>query len=75
MSEAKTLVMTKLDPIEKTRVYTFPKGEKAVFVNVCEFGTREGGSGTHRLKTADGKLHIVNTGWLTVELDTGEFTV
>ena len=75
MPEPKPLVMSKLDPIETKRTYTFPKGEKVVLENVVEFGTREGGSGSHRLKTLDGKLHIVNTGWLNVEIIADEFTV
>ncbi len=64
--------MTVLNPPEKTRTYTFPNGT-VVLTNVIEFEARP--SGTHRLKTGDGKLHIVNTGWLHIELDTTAFTL
>lgn len=65
--------MNKLNPIEKTRIYLFPKGEKIELTNVTEFGSRP--SGSHRLKTADGKLYIIATGWLAIELLCEEFTL
>lgn len=67
-----SIEMTKLDPQEKSRVYTFPGGEVRL-ENVVEFCARA--SGTHRLKTADGKLHIVPTGWIHIEIDTTAWTV
>lgn len=65
--------LTQLSPAERTRVYTFPGGELVTLSNVTHFLARE--SGTHRLKTADGKLHIVPVGWLHIEIDTDAFTV
>ena len=71
--ESTEVVMNKLNPIEKTRTYLFPKGEKIEIQNVTEFGYRP--SGSHRLKTTDGKLYIVNPGWLAIELICEEFTL
>lgn len=68
-----TIELTKLDPQEKARVYTFPRGETVRLENVTHFLARE--SGTHRLQTADGKLHIIPVGWLHIEIDAGSFTV
>lgn len=58
---------------EKQRIYTFPGGDKVVLNKVVELVVRE--SGTHRIKTADEKLHIVPTGWIHVEIDEKEWTV
>ena len=63
----------KLNPIEKSRVYIFPKGEKIMLQNVEELETSE--SGNHRLKTKDGKLHIIPRGWLHIEIDTEDWTI
>jgi hypothetical protein len=68
-----TIELTKLNPAEKSRTYTFPGGEKITLEKVTHFLARE--SGTHRLQTEDGKLHIVPVGWLHVEIDAGSFTV
>lgn len=65
--------LTKLDPAEKSRVYTFPNGETVSLTNVTQFLARP--SGNHRLRTADGKLHIVPTGWIHLEIDAAGFTV
>ena len=73
MAEDNKVVMNKLDPAEKVRTYIFPKGEKVEVKNVTEFGARP--SGSHRLKTSDGKLYIVNPGWLAIELVCEEFTL
>lgn len=67
------LELTKLNPSEKSRVYTFPGGEKIALTGVTHFLARE--SGTHRLQTADGKLHIVPVGWIHVEIEADSFTV
>lgn len=68
--------MTKLENTtvlkEKERIYTFPKGDKVILKNVTELAVSK--SGNHRLK-ADGKLHIVPTGWIHVEIDDSEWTV
>lgn len=59
---------------EKKRTYDFGKVlGKVVLENVTELVVRE--SGRHRLKTADGKLHIVPVGWIHVEIDASEWTV
>lgn len=50
---------------EKKRVYVFPE------VNVTLKDTTElvvRPSGTHRVKTADGGLHIIATGWYAVHI-------
>jgi hypothetical protein len=68
--------MNKNDAIkltEKERIYVFPNNEKVVLKNVTELIVRD--SGTHRLKTADGKLHIVRNGWIHIEIDETEWTV
>lgn len=65
--------LTPLNPQEKNRIYTFPNGEKVALQDVTHFLARE--SGTHRLKTADGKLHIVPVGWMHIEIDAAAFTV
>jgi hypothetical protein len=65
--------LTKLDPVEKIRIYRFPNGERVELANVTHFIARE--SGTHRLRTADGKLHIVPVGWIHIEIDAEGFTV
>jgi hypothetical protein len=57
---------------EKERIYTFPNNEKVVLKDVTELIVRE--SGTHRLKTKDGKLHIIPTGWIHIEIDDSEWT-
>jgi hypothetical protein len=67
------LNLTKLEITEKTRTYTFPQGEKVVLWNVTHFLARE--SGTHRLQTSDGKLHIVPAGWLHVEIEADGFSL
>lgn len=63
----------KLDPIEKTRTYIFKEGEKIIIENVEEFKLTE--NGNHRLKTSDGKLHIIPTGWLHIEIDCEQWTI
>jgi hypothetical protein len=65
--------LTQLTPPEKSRVYTFPGGELVRLEHVTHFLARE--SGTHRLQTGDGKLHIVPVGWLHIEIEAGAFTV
>jgi hypothetical protein len=62
-----------LSPAESSRTYFFPKGETVTLANVTHFLARP--SGGHRLKTADGKLHIVPPTWLHIEIEAGSFTV
>ena len=65
--------LTELNPPERSRTYTFPGGETVRLENVTHFLARE--SGTHRLKTSDGRLHIVPKGWLHIELEADRWTV
>lgn len=58
--------------IEKSRIYYFPEGNELEINNVVAVKVKE--SGTHRLKTSDGKLWIIPTGWLAIALDTEDFT-
>lgn len=64
--------MIELKPHEKTRIYRFPDGELVSLKDVTHFLNRPT---NHRLKTADGKLHIVPTGWIHVEIDAEEWTL
>lgn len=65
--------LTQLVPTERSRAYHFPGGEIVVLEHVTHFVARP--SGTHRLKTADGRLHIIPTGWLHIELVVSNFTL
>ena len=71
MSDA--IEMTEIKPAEKMRTYQFPGGQLVNLVNVTHFVSRP--SGTHRLRTADGKLHVIPTGWLHIEIDTDDWTL
>lgn len=51
---------------ELSRTYKFAAGS-ITLLNVLELTTRP--SGTHRLKTADGHLHVVRSDWLSIEID------
>jgi len=51
---------------ESTRTYLFAS-RNIGFQNVTELIVRA--SGTHRLKTADGKLHVVQPGWLAITIE------
>lgn len=62
---------TLIHPPEKERIYHFPNGDR-VLKNVCELIIRP--SGQHRLKTTDGKHHIIPQGWLEIELDIEQWT-
>jgi hypothetical protein len=73
MADEKAIEMAALNPVEKSRAYVFPGGETVRLEDVTHFLARE--SGTHRLRTGDGRLHIVPPGWLHVEIDAGEWTV
>ena len=64
--------MITLDPAETTRTYHFPNGEKVVLNDVTHFLNRPT---NHRLKTYDGKLHIVPTGWIHIEIEAADWTI
>lgn len=55
---------------ETRRTYFFPKGDEVNLKGVIELLVRP--SGTHRLKTVDGMMHIVPTGWIHIEIDSPE---
>jgi hypothetical protein len=65
--------MTALDPKELSRTYHWADGFTLTLNDVTHFNARN--SGTHRLQTLDGKLHIVNTGWRHIVIDAKSFTV
>lgn len=67
--------MVELTPIntERSRTYRFPGGETVKLVNVVAIAVRP--SGTHRLKTHDGRLHIVPAGWLHIEIEADGFSI
>lgn len=65
--------LTKLEPAEHSRTYRWADGFTLSLVNVTHF--RASDSGTHRLKTGDGKLHIVPTGWRHIEIEAAAFTL
>lgn len=58
---------------EKQRIYYFPDDNRITLKNVTELIVRE--SGTHRLKTADKKIHVIPKGWLHIEIDEEDWTV
>ena len=60
------------NPPEKVRVYRFPNDEYVRLENVTELVVRP--SGTHRLKTAGGKSHIIPAGWIHVMFDIKDWT-
>lgn len=65
------VTMQVINPPERSRAYTF-SGGTVTLTGVKAVGVRS--SGTHRLETADGKLHIVPTGWLHIEIDADAWT-
>lgn len=65
--------LTKLEIPESKRRYLFPCGSTVTLSNVTHFLSRP--SGTHRLRTADGKLHIVPAGWIHIEIEAAEFSM
>lgn len=58
---------TAVDICECKRKYFFPDGSRVVLYNLTEIVVRP--SGSHRIKTADGRLHIVAAGWLHIEIE------
>ena len=52
---------------EASRVYTFPNGQKVRIEHPRELIVRP--SGTHRIKDDIGNLHVINAGWLAIEID------
>lgn len=66
------VTMQQITPAERSRTYTFPGGDKVTLAAVKAVGVRP--SGTHRVATEDGKLHIVPVGWIHVEIDADGWT-
>ena len=64
---------TIFNPPARERIYYFPNNEKVILKDVCELTVSQ--SGNHRLKTMDGKHHIIPTGWIHIELDIDYWTV
>jgi hypothetical protein len=65
-------VFTEISPPERTRIYTFPGGDKVVLEDVV--GIYVSRSGNHRIETKDGLKHIVPKGWLHISLDMDKWT-
>ena len=61
-----TLDIKKVD--EKSRTYTFPNYTYIGLIDVTHIAVSE--SGNHRIKTKDGKLHVIAPGWLHISIDT-----
>lgn len=53
---------------ERERVYVYPNGEVKLS-EVRELVVRP--SGSHRVRTEDGKLHVIAPGWLAIHIDDG----
>ncbi len=66
------LELKALEKTEASRTYTFPSGV-VTLKGVTHFLARE--SGTHRLRTSDGKLHIVPVGWMHIEIEAEAFSL
>lgn len=64
---------TVLDPVERSRTYTFPNGGKTTICNVSRLAVSP--SGTHRIETPAGTKHIVPSGWIHIEIDADEWTI
>ena len=63
--------LVKLEPAEKSRTYYF-KDHFVRLNNVTAVAVSD--SGTHRIETADGKKHIVPSGWYHIALDVESWT-
>jgi hypothetical protein len=63
--------MTTLTFPETSRCYTF-EHDHITFYNVIKIGVSE--SGTHYLETHDGLKHIVAPKWLTITIDTFDWS-
>lgn len=58
--------------IERSRTYYFENDRKLRINNVVAVCVRQ--SGTHRLKTKEGKFWVIPATWLGIEIDCNEFT-
>lgn len=57
---------------ERSRKYDFGGGDIVELKNVQQIVVRP--SGSHRIKTTDGRLHIIPDGWLHIEIDADDWT-
>lgn len=73
MSDEQQITMAQLRWPERTRKYGYADGTFVQFKDVTHVLARP--SGTHRLKTADGMLHIVNPGWRFITIDADDWTL
>ena len=71
-SEVSRDTTMKLNPVEIRRIYTFPNDNEVTLRKVTEVTVRP--SGTHRLKTEDGMLHIIPVGWIHIAIDAEDWT-
>lgn len=55
---------------ENWRIYTFPDEQKIELEKPRELFVSPR-SGNHRIKTENGRLHIIPAGWLHIEIDSG----
>lgn len=63
---------TKIDiSSEGSRTYIFPGSDRVFLLSPLELIVRK--SGTHRIKTGDGKLHIIPTGWIHIEINSEDW--
>ncbi len=51
---------------EEFRSYMFPGGDTITLNKVNELVVRP--SGSHRIKTDDGLLHVISAGWLAISI-------
>lgn len=56
-----------INPPERRRVYVFPNNEIVLLENVTALAVSE--NGTHYVETEDGEHHVINKGWLEIDLD------
>ncbi len=73
MSDNDTINPIKLNEPELERVYTFPGGHIVALKTVTHFLARP--SGTHRLRTSDGMLHIIPPGWIHIAITAKKFSL
>lgn len=64
--------LTQLDIEETRRIYTWGNGDSVTLNRITHF---KASTSTHRLKTADGNLHIIPAGWIHIEILCEDFTL
>jgi|ETN02SMinimDraft_2_1059926.scaffolds.fasta_scaffold21737_4 hypothetical protein len=64
--------LIKLKAPEKSRTYYYSDGTVETIYDITHFGTTKT---THRLKSSNGLLHIVASGWRRIEIDADYFTL